>query len=753
MSLSVEIAPVDNEADFAVGFPCVGPVTVKGVCRISNVGNAAVNLGFLEILLNGESGGSVPNGGTVEAMSLLFARQVLVVTEHPPVPIGCSTFLDLPFQFEFTRENASLLPPSSCISRDYMEGYVKYELRVSWKESVKGEPNDTTLMRSFSRTSDPCVFRYPRFDLDDLIQYFYGKATKGISGRSDDNTVKFSLVLPNSLIPDDVFKFEYAVVSTEPKNAIKAVHLQIWERLTLETLDGNDVDKNDMVFIYTGEPANPAEPALELKRKVLLRAPKWVTSSQPATEVSTITPSVFSGSVKISHFMRVLLEVQSGLSVTIDSDVNVIPVTRSLLSDLASHPEALRGANDPKATKLAVVLESLGPSIDTAVSMNRNLMSEDEELAFALQASMKASTEPKKASAEDDELERALQLSKIEAIRSYHGRSQGSSSSAPVPTVIGPDGRPAPPPRGTSKVTTINGIVPEDEALRLAIEKSQQSIDPLQLAEEEAIRLAILESQLDDRDVEFAMQHELMNQHRSSGSSSSSSAASPSSSSSKAVVVPLDQPVRTRVEMVSMDNDDEPSLKRGPGFFTIVGSKFESAISYVAPTNPTEPTESPSASSSTAAPATAPLSNVRKAPPPMPPPRRVPFAKLLEQMAPATQQHLQIPGSGGPVIEPRLSSRLSKRDGFRAAKAPSTPAAAVSVQLSSTAKAEDGKIERRVVVFDYTPMKADEIPLTKGAVVIVTKKFMDGGCLGYLENEGHNFEGHFPSAALSPYAL
>ncbi|KAJ3219389.1 hypothetical protein HDU67_001608 [Dinochytrium kinnereticum] len=758
MSLSVEIAPIEGETDFVVGFPCVGPVTVKGVCRISNIGTAAINLNFLEILLNGESGGSLPNGGTVEAMSLLFARQVLVVTEHPAIPISCSTFLDLPFQFEFTRENAALLPPSSCISRDYMEAYVKYELRVSWKESGKGETESLT--RSFSRTSDAFVFRYPRFDLDDLIQYFYGKSTKGVSGRSDDNTVKFNLVLPNSLIPDDVFKFEYAVVSTEPKNAIKAVHLQIWERLALETVDGKDVDKHDLVFIYSGEPANPNEPALELKRKVLLRAPKWITSSQPITDVSVITPSVFSGSVKISHFMRVLLEVQSGLSVTIDSDVNVIPVTRSLLSDLASKSGALKGSNDPKAAKLAVALESLGPSIDTAVSMNRNLMSEDEELAFALQASMKATAAEPKFQDNDEDLKRVLQLSIADS-----GRSSGSGSYT-QPTIDPRTGAPAPPPRAASKVTTINGVVPEDEAFRLAIEQSQA--DPLTMAEEEAIRLAILESKIDSELLDIVREHDTKESTQYGNSTVS--------------VMSIDAPIRSRNEDASESSTmEEPGLKRGPGFFTIVGNKFESAISSLVPTTEEESTSSsdtpskevqspgsygspvhPQIQALRAPPRTA--VKARETPPPQAQPqpsssppigisiktvKKVPFSQLIEEYSSSTSSKTSSssdPISSSnlaphrPIIEPRLSSRLSKRDGFRAAKAPSA-APAVSVQLHQTSggklviqprmasvpRAEDGRPERHLVLFDYSPNKPDEISLRKGAIVVVVKKYMDGG--------------------------
>ncbi|KAJ3102478.1 hypothetical protein HDU96_009611 [Phlyctochytrium bullatum] len=863
MSLQVEVAPLDGEQDFVVGYPCVGPVTVKGTCRVSNVGRTPVLLNFLEVQLSGESGGSLPPlpggrapgpGQTVEAMSLLFARQVLVVTEHPPIPINCATFLDLPFQFEFTRENAALLPPSSCISRDYVEGFVKYELKVEWKETSR--PSTTEAMRALSRNSDPFVFQYPRFDLEDLIQYFYGKSTKGISGRSDDNTVKFNLVLPNSLIPDDVFKFEYAVVSTEQSNAIKAVHLQIWERLTLETMDGNECDKHDLVFIYTGEPS-ASEPSMELKRKliridtqVLLRAPKWVTSSQPITDVTVISPTVVSGSVKISHFMRVLLEVQSGLSVTIDSDVTVIPVTRPLLADLASKPDTLRTSGDPKATKLAAALESLGPSIATAVSMNRNLMSEDEELAFALQASMKAAAGGAGPSAaartvedeEDEELKRALQIS----MRETSARSMVGAGSSSYPVALNPDGTPAPPPRAASKITTINGIMPEDEAIRIAIEKSQKETDPVAMAEEEAIRLAILESQMES------------SLYLDDGASSSSRYGGATVS-----IMPIDQPIRpprlssseslplpsgpnllaatssNQNQPIPLDNEDDSNgIKRGPGFFTIVGSKVESAFSLVAPTAPVERAPSPTPTPpprnakappprTVAIPPPAPLP-VAAAPPapvaPAPAPvirgivveesKPVSYSKILEELgtkpavsgitvSASTSANSFSPSNGisitpspsfssdtsngyasnglspataangRPIIEPRLSSRLSRREGFKAGRAPDV-APAVSVQLSQTSggklviqargasapQASYGagpgiteKPDRRVVLFDYTPDRPDEIPLRKGAVVIVTKKFMDGGCLGYLENEGRNFEGRFPFAALSPQRL
>ncbi|KAJ3109432.1 hypothetical protein HDU97_006677 [Phlyctochytrium planicorne] len=750
MSLEVEIAPLEEENDFLVGFPCLGPVAIKGMCRVANLANTTLHLRSLEIQLVGDAGGSTPNAVPVDPESLLFACQRLVIPDGPPIAIERQTFVDLPFQFQFSAADADMLPPSTCISRGYAEGFVKYELRVVWADPISGG----SMSRNNHRYSEPAIFRFPRFDVDDMGKHLSGTAVRSISGKSADGAVSFQFRVPASIIPDDFFFLEFEVFSAQQRRQILAVQVQMVEILALKTREGI-FEKEDLALEYIAEP--PRQPAFEFTRTAKVRAPRWFTSTAPFEGDLTITPSVLVGPLKISHKMLVTLHCHGADKIEIELNLYVLPVTRYAILELACNMGLLMKHPNPNAPSVANLIQDYLQATAPPPDLEDNDIPEDPifippppsgDIMIPPDPSDDIMIPPPPGSdigippppRGQSRMPHALHDDDDEMLQQVLRMSMAEAAAA----------QPKAPARGKS----INGAMAEDEAMRLALEASKQEVDPLMAAEDEALRLALLESEKEAR------LYGIVAPDLSAGPSGSSSGGA------KKTVVAMP------------DEEEEESLKKKPaapstptqaaaqpaqaeglkpraGLFTIVGSTVQSAIEAIVP-GAAEP-------------------EVKKEPPKPPPGLiikeevKIPYSKIMKEggdYVPKPEPFAK------PEIEPRLASRLSKRltkrDGFTAAAAPAS-VAAVSVDVShkpaeptspgagsrpdikprtaSAPKTEEGKNNRYRVVFDYIPNRAGEIELTKGDIVVVTKTFQDGGCLGYLESSGKR--GRFPLAALS----
>ncbi|KAI9344828.1 hypothetical protein DFJ73DRAFT_839874 [Zopfochytrium polystomum] len=456
-SLQVEIVPNrDSIRMWKVRFPCIGPLSISGVCRILNKSTAVLSISYLEIHLRSDSYGRDHRGEDFDRLSILDSRSVIVRDFDPPESIQPLQSTAFDFRFEFTTENGTLLPPSCALTRidpfgGQYEGHVRYELRASYKLGSSGVGTAKK------------VFRLPKFEPGLLITHLLSNdAFNTVKGAAPRETVKYALDLPRFLIPGNSFMVSFSVKSYAGE--IYSVTIALHERMEITgLLSAKDGDR--MLMMVTKTPHNSSLERFE--KAFSITCPKW--SAQRPTDGSAVTicPSLATRPLVISHNFRIRIDAGGTQPIEVVTPVVVLPSDNAHLTRLIKDAPIIDGRGDWKIVQLLNGLKRDGLAV-----LSRQIIPADN-------------SGPSRArSGDDDPRGRRPGPSSLSAPlappRRVVSPSPFSSSLPASGAVAPPHYHPEPRSRGRSRGRSsereraLNGNLDEEEALLLALKQSEE---------------------------------------------------------------------------------------------------------------------------------------------------------------------------------------------------------------------------------------------------------------------------------------
>ncbi|KAJ1560439.1 hypothetical protein HK405_007102 [Cladochytrium tenue] len=351
--LVVEILPRPGSEFHVEGYPCIGPFSIAGVCRVHNTSTSvSIPLTSLEVTLKADSFGRSGAGGDVGRLPLMDAKHSIIGESQPSAVVHPKDTLQLDFCFEFAVETGSVLPPSCAVVRtdpygDSFEGTVRYELRANFRASVSGSVNNGIVKK---------VFRFPRFDVKQLTSHLIElDAYNVVKGKYDGDDIKYALDLPKYLIPGDRFMISFSTRSYS--RDVYSVTIELLERLDVEGLPSG-VENEKLLLMVAKSPRTGSDPR-RFEHATVVDVPKW-SVKRGDVSVTVVAPEIVSPPLVVSHRFRVRIDVVDTPPIIVYQPVTVLAADVKHVTRLIEESVRLPRGSDPSVDFLLDGLASGG---------------------------------------------------------------------------------------------------------------------------------------------------------------------------------------------------------------------------------------------------------------------------------------------------------------------------------------------------------------------------------------------------------
>ncbi|KAJ1568165.1 hypothetical protein HK405_003430, partial [Cladochytrium tenue] len=512
---------------------------IAGVCRVHNTSTAvSIPLASLEITLKADSFGRSGQGRDVGRLALMDAKHSIIGESQPSAVIHPKDTLQLDFSFEFAVETGSVLPPSCAVVRtdpygDSFEGTVRYELRANFRASVSGSVNNGIVKK---------VFRFPRFDVKQLTSHLIeSDAYNVVKGRYDGDDIKYALDLPKYLIPGDRFMISFSTRSYS--RDVYSVTVELLERLDVEGLP-TGVEKEKLLLMVAKSPRAGSDPR-RFEHATVVDVPKWSVKRGDVSG-TIIAPEIVSPPLVVSHRFRVRIDVVDTSPITIYQPVTVFAADVKHVTRLIQESVRLPRGSDPSVDFL----------LDGLASGGLKLLSRHISPRKSKDSGNRGRSQGPAAG------QAGLGVPRVAPPRRSVSPAPFSST-VPRDRSAGRSSDPyAPADRGRSRDRALNGDMDEEEALLLALRRSQEEarrefeVDPDLVARLTREDTAVVVARIAAKDP-------------------------PAATKTAAAAIPrgadLVAPPRTRRSTPQEPLEDVQSgtpLNRGPGPITIVENAF-----------------------------------------------------------------------------------------------------------------------------------------------------------------------------------